>query len=68
MLEQAGYLADEGLATAVQLAMVLQKSLLLEGEPGVGKTEIARALSTALSRDLIRLQCYEGHRRGAGAL
>ncbi len=40
--------------------MVLQKPLLLEGEPGVGKTEIARALSTALSRDLIRLQCYEG--------
>jgi MoxR-like ATPase len=60
LLEQAGYLADEGLATAVQLATALQKPLLLEGEPGVGKTEIARALSTALSRDLIRLQCYEG--------
>jgi MoxR-like ATPase len=60
VLEQAGYLADEGLATAVQLAMALQKPLLLEGEPGVGKTEIARALSTALGRDLIRLQCYEG--------
>lgn len=60
VLEQAGYLADEGLATAVQLAMALQKPLLLEGEPGVGKTEIARALSAALSRDLIRLQCYEG--------
>jgi MoxR-like ATPase len=60
VLEAAGYLADEGLATAVQLAMALQKPLLLEGEPGVGKTEISRALSTALSRDLIRLQCYEG--------
>jgi MoxR-like ATPase len=60
MLEAAGYLADEGLATAVQLAAALQKPLLLEGEPGVGKTEIARALSTALGRDLIRLQCYEG--------
>jgi MoxR-like ATPase len=60
VLEEAGYLADEGLATAVQLATALQKPLLLEGEPGVGKTEIARALSTALQRDLIRLQCYEG--------
>jgi MoxR-like ATPase len=60
VLEEAGYLADEGLATAVQLAMALQKPLLLEGEPGVGKTEIARALSLALQRDLIRLQCYEG--------
>jgi MoxR-like ATPase len=59
-LEPAGYLADEGLATAVQLATALKKPLLLEGEPGVGKTEIARALATALGRDLIRLQCYEG--------
>ena len=60
VLEGAGYLADEGLATAVQLASALQKPLLLEGEPGVGKTEIARALATSLGRDLIRLQCYEG--------
>ena len=60
VLESAGYLADEGLATAVQLAAALQKPLLLEGEPGVGKTEIARALAAALGRDLIRLQCYEG--------
>src|SRR3954447_12304312 len=60
VLEQAGYLADQGLATAVQLAAGLGKPLLLEGEPGVGKTEIARALSAALDRPLIRLQCYEG--------
>ena len=60
LLETAGYLADEGLATAVQLATALGKPLLLEGEPGVGKTEIARALSSALDRTLIRLQCYEG--------
>jgi len=60
VLEAAGYLADEGLATAVQLATALQKPLLLEGEPGVGKTEIARALAASLGRDLIRLQCYEG--------
>src|ERR1700754_1519760 len=60
VLGSAGYLADEGLATAVQLATALKKPLLLEGEPGVGKTEIARALATAQQRDLIRLQCYEG--------
>jgi MoxR-like ATPase len=60
LLGTAGYLADEGLATAVQLAAALGKPLLLEGEPGVGKTEIARALSASLDRQLIRLQCYEG--------
>lgn len=60
VLEAGGYLADEGLATALQLATALKKPLLLEGEPGVGKTEIARALCNALGRDLIRLQCYEG--------
>ena len=54
------YIADRGLATAVFLALKRHKPLLLEGEPGVGKTEIARALAAALGTELIRLQCYEG--------
>lgn len=54
------YLADRGLATAVYLAVSLDKPLLLEGEAGVGKTEVAKALAGSLGRDLIRLQCYEG--------
>jgi MoxR-like ATPase len=55
-----GYVADRRLATAVFLALQLGKPLFLEGEPGVGKTEIAKALSLLLKRKLIRLQCYEG--------
>ena len=59
-LRAAQYLADDGLATAAYLALALGKPLLLEGAPGVGKTEAAKALSAVLGRDLIRLQCYEG--------
>jgi MoxR-like ATPase len=55
-----GYLADQGLATAVHLAAVLEQPLLLEGEAGVGKTEVARALAGATGARLIRLQCHEG--------
>jgi MoxR-like ATPase len=54
------YIADEGLATAVFLALELGKPLLIEGMPGVGKTEAAKAIADMLGRSLIRLQCYEG--------
>ncbi|MEW6121501.1 MAG: MoxR family ATPase [Pseudomonadota bacterium] len=60
LLSQAGYVADRALATVVHLALRMGRPLLLEGEAGVGKTEVARALSAALGRRLIRLQCYEG--------
>ncbi len=60
MLGAAGYVAGRGLSTVVFLALKLGKPLFLEGEAGVGKTEIARTLATALGRRLIRLQCYEG--------
>jgi MoxR-like ATPase len=59
-LDAVDYLVDEGLAMAVFLALRLGKPLLLEGEPGVGKTAAAKALAQALDTPLIRLQCYEG--------
>ena len=60
LLESGDYIAGRDLATVVFLAMSLQRPLLLEGEAGVGKTEIAKVLATTLGRDLIRLQCFEG--------
>src|SRR5467141_4878343 len=60
MLGSADYVADRSLATAVHLALHLKRPLFLEGEAGVGKTEIAKVLAIALKRRLIRLQCYEG--------
>jgi MoxR-like ATPase len=59
-LDEHAYLADRGLATAIYLSLSLGKPLLLEGEAGVGKTEVAKTLSQLLDRELIRLQCYEG--------
>jgi MoxR-like ATPase len=59
-LEKTGYLADRGLAMAIHLALRMRRPLLLEGEPGVGKTEVAKTLSRILDADLVRLQCYEG--------
>ncbi|HEY6275023.1 MAG TPA: MoxR family ATPase [Streptosporangiaceae bacterium] len=60
LLRQGGYLADRGLATALFVAMSLPRPILLEGEVGVGKTEVAKVLATVFGRKLIRLQCYEG--------
>ena len=60
LLERCGYVAEPAVATAVYLAKEMQKPLLVEGEAGVGKTEIAKVLARALNTELIRLQCYEG--------
>ena len=59
-LRQGGYLADRGLATALFVGLSLNRPILLEGEVGVGKTEVAKVLASSFGRDLIRLQCYEG--------
>jgi MoxR-like ATPase len=59
-LREERYLADHGLAVAIFLALRMRRPLLLEGEPGVGKTEVARTLARILGAELIRLQCYEG--------
>lgn len=59
-LTEARYVADEGLATAIFLAIRLGKPLLLEGAPGVGKTEAAKVIARMLGSELVRLQCYEG--------
>jgi len=60
LLQRHSYLADQGLATAIYLARTLPQPLMLEGEAGVGKTEVAKALADALGVPLVRLQCYEG--------
>ena len=60
ILLRGGYLADRGLATALLVALSLRRPILLEGEVGVGKTEVAKVLASVLGRKLIRLQCYEG--------
>src|SRR6202007_2579445 len=59
-LRQGGYLADRGLGTALFVALSLNRPVLLEGEVGVGKTEVAKVLAAVFGRKLIRLQCYEG--------
>jgi MoxR-like ATPase len=59
-LREAAYLPDRGLATAIYLALAMRRPLLLEGEPGVGKTEVAKTLARVLDAELVRLQCYEG--------
>ncbi len=59
-LEAVGYFADRRLATAVHLAVKLERPLLLEGAPGVGKTELPKAIARVLARDMVRLQCYDG--------
>ncbi len=60
MMEREQYVTDRGIATTAYLAMELKKPVLIEGQAGVGKTEIAKVLSSALGTELIRLQCYEG--------
>ena len=67
LLAAEGYVADRGLATTVFLALTMARPLFLEGEPGTGKTEIARVLAAGLGRRLVRLQCYDGMDLSAAA-
>ena len=67
LLAGQGYIADQPLATTVHLALAMQRPLLLEGEPGTGKTEIAKVLAAGLGRRLVRLQCYDGMDLAAAA-
>ncbi len=60
LLAGQNYVADRELATTIHLALTMQRPLFLEGEPGTGKTEIAKVLATGLNRRLVRLQCYDG--------
>src|SRR5512147_327864 len=60
LLDRHDYVADRRLATSVFLALTMGRPLFLEGEAGVGKTELAKVLSAALAKPLVRLQCYEG--------
>ena len=59
-LDEAGYVYDEVLATVLYVALTLGRPLLIEGAAGVGKTEVAKVMASALGRELVRLQCYEG--------
>ena len=67
LLAAQGYIAGRSLATTVHLALAMARPLFLEGEPGTGKTEIARVLATGLGRRLVRLQCYDGMDLSAAA-
>ncbi|MCA4920861.1 MAG: AAA family ATPase, partial [Roseomonas sp.] len=60
LLASGGYVADKALATTIHLALTMGRPLFLEGEPGTGKTEIAKVLAARLPRRLVRLQCYDG--------
>jgi MoxR-like ATPase len=67
LLAEQGYIADRALATTVHLALSMRRPLFLEGEPGTGKTEIAKVLAAGLKRRLVRLQCYDGMDLSAAA-
>ncbi|HET6184872.1 MAG TPA: MoxR family ATPase [Acetobacteraceae bacterium] len=67
LLAENGYIADRELATTVHLALAMRRPLFLEGEPGTGKTEIAKVLAAGLGRRLVRLQCYDGMDLAAAA-